>query len=147
MTIDPLELDFTVACAPEHAFATWAERTSAWWPASHSVTAAADLTVTFEPRPGGRIFERTPAGEEHDWGEVLVWEPPHRLAYSWHLRQDRRDATRVEIRFAPVEGGTRVSIVHTGWERLGERGAPLRDRNRQGWRGLLEHYTRAAGSA
>jgi uncharacterized protein YndB with AHSA1/START domain len=108
MTIEPLALDFTVACTPEHAFATWATRTSAWWPASHSETAAAGLTVTFEPRGGGRIYERTPAGEEHDWGEVLVWEPPHRLAYSWHLRQDRRDATRVErTPAAPIDSGRR----------------------------------------
>jgi uncharacterized protein YndB with AHSA1/START domain len=147
MTIEPLALDFTVACTPEHAFATWATRTSTWWPTSHSVTADPDLTVTFEPRAGGRIYERTPAGEEHDWGEVLAWEPPHRLAYSWHLRQDRRDATHVEILFAPHDDGTRVTIVHTGWERLGERGEPSRDRNRRGWSGLLEHYVRAAAPA
>ena len=28
----PLELAFTVACPPEHAFSVWAERTSLWWP-------------------------------------------------------------------------------------------------------------------
>ena len=47
------------------------------------------LVVTFESRPGGRIFERTPEGVEHDWGEILAWEPPHRLAYRWHLGTDR----------------------------------------------------------
>ena len=77
------------------------------------------LAVTIEPRPGGRIFERTPAGEEHDWGEVVEWDPPHRLAYRWHLRQDRDDATRVEISFAPAEDGTAVTIVHSDWQRLG----------------------------
>ena len=60
--MEPLRLAFTVGCPPEHAFATWAERTSLWWPAGHSVSADPELTVTFEPRPGGRIFERTPAG-------------------------------------------------------------------------------------
>jgi uncharacterized protein YndB with AHSA1/START domain len=92
----------------------------------------------------GRIFERTPAGQEHDWGEVLVWEPPHRLAYLWHLRQDRADATHVEISFRPEGDGTRVSIVHSGWERLGDRADPLRDRNRRGWAGLVPHFARAA---
>src|SRR5262249_43002769 len=77
------------------------------------------LIVTFEPRPGGRIYERTPGGREHDWGEVLAWEPPRRLVYLWHLRFDRADATEVEVTFTPVEGGTRVRIEHRGWERLG----------------------------
>jgi uncharacterized protein YndB with AHSA1/START domain len=143
---EPLERSFTVACSPAHAFATWAERTSRWWPAGHSVSGDADLTVTFEPRPGGRIFERTPAGEEHDWGEVVVWQPPHRLAYLWHLRQDRADATEVDISFTGDPGGTLVTIVHRGWDRLGARGEELRERNGRGWAGLLPRYVAATGS-
>jgi uncharacterized protein YndB with AHSA1/START domain len=138
--MEPLELAFSVGCPPEHAFAVWAERTSLWWPPSHSVSGEPGLTVTFEPRPGGRIFERTRAGEEHDWGEVVAWEPPRRLAYLWHLRQDRADATRVEVTFAPAEAGTEVTIVHTGWERLGARGSGLRERNVRGWGGLVPRY-------
>jgi hypothetical protein len=68
--------------------------------------------------------------------------PPARLL--WHLRQDKQDATRVEISFAAEGVGTRVSIVHAGWERLGDRAAPLRERNRTGWGGLVPHYVRAA---
>jgi uncharacterized protein YndB with AHSA1/START domain len=98
--MEPLRLRFTVACPVEHAFEVWATRTSQWWPPGHSVSAERGLTVTFEPRPGGRIYERTPGGAEHDWGEILAWEPPHRLAYLWHLRFDRADATEVEITFA-----------------------------------------------
>jgi hypothetical protein len=70
--VEPMVIEVEVACSPEHAFDTWANRTSLWWPPSHSMTSAPGLVVTFEPRPGGRIFERTPAGVEHDWGEVLV---------------------------------------------------------------------------
>jgi len=84
VSTEPLELRFTVACPREHAFDVWANKTSFWWPHGHSVSGDPDLTVTIEPRPGGRIFERTPSGAEHDWGEVLVWEPPRRLAYLWH---------------------------------------------------------------
>jgi uncharacterized protein YndB with AHSA1/START domain len=141
--MDPLELEFTVACPPERAFDVWARRTSLWWPHGHSVSADPDLTVRFEPHPGGRIFERTPDGAEHDWGEVLVWEPPHRLAYLWHLRFDRADATEVEVTFAAAGEGTAVSIVHRGWERLGAKGEERRERNRKGWAGVTEHYRRA----
>ncbi|HSK97081.1 MAG TPA: SRPBCC family protein [Euzebyales bacterium] len=139
----PLELEFTVACPPAHAFDVWTTRTSLWWPSGHSVSADPDLEVVIEPRPGGRIFERTPAGVEHDWGEILDWQPPARLRYLWHLRRDRDDATEVEIRFDALDGGTRVRIVHRGWERLGAAGPEWRDRNRQGWAGLLPHFQRA----
>lgn len=77
------------------------------------------LTLTFEPHVGGRIYERTPAGVEHVWGEVLAWEPPRRLAYLWHLRFDRSDATEVEVTFEPDGDSTAAKIVHSGWERLG----------------------------
>jgi hypothetical protein len=96
-----------------------------------------------EGRPGGRIFERTPEGVEHDWGQVTVWEPPTRLAYLWHLRRDRADATDVQLTFVDVDGRTRLDIVHTGWERLGALGPGWRDANRNGWAGLLPHFLEA----
>ena len=67
---------------------------------------------------GGRIYERDAQGVEHDWGVVTAWEPPSRLAYTWHLGRDPDEATDVEIRFlAAGAGTTRVEIEHTGWER------------------------------
>jgi uncharacterized protein YndB with AHSA1/START domain len=146
VSAEPLELTFTVKCSPAHAFDMWATRTSLWWPHGHSVSGDPDLTVRIEPHPGGRIFERTPAGIEHDWGEVLDWEPPRRLRYLWHLRFDRADATEVEIAFAPDPEGTAVTIVHRGWERLGAKGPERRARNERGWAGLIPHYTEACAA-
>jgi hypothetical protein len=48
--MEPIRLAFEVACPVEHAFATWTDRTSTWWPASHTVTAADGLQIRFEPR-------------------------------------------------------------------------------------------------
>ncbi len=143
--IEPIRLAFEVACPVDHAFATWTERTSTWWPISHTVSAADGLAITFEPRVGGRIFERTPAGVEHDWGEIIAWEPPRRIGYLWHLRADSADATDVEITFESLDvERTRVEIEHRGWERLGAEGVERRDRNRGGWAGLLPHFIEAA---
>jgi uncharacterized protein YndB with AHSA1/START domain len=144
-TIEPIEIQFEVACSPAHAFDTWGNRTSLWWPRSHTMSSAPGLAVTFEPRPGGRIFERTPEGAEHDWGEVLAWEPPHRLAYLWHLGSDRGRATEVDISFAGHDTTT-VTITHRGLERLGADGPAWRQRNLGGWSGLLPHYREAVGS-
>ena len=138
---ESLRFSFDVACDPEHAFELWTRKTSLWWPADHTVTAEAGLEIVFEPRVGGRIFERTRAGREEDWGEVLVWEPPRRVAYLWHLRANRADATEVEVAFTPNEdGSTRVEIDHSGWERLGERGPEWQAWNRRGWETLFPHF-------
>jgi uncharacterized protein YndB with AHSA1/START domain len=143
--IEPLRLSFDVDCPREHAFEVWTADTSRWWPPSHTVSGESALVIVFEPHAGGRIYERTAAGLEHDWGEVTVWEPPSRLAYTWHLRVDRADATEVEIAF--IERGdatTRVEIEHRGWERLGGDGQQRRDANRAGWGSLLPHFVAAA---
>ena len=142
--IEPLRLRFVVGCPVEHAFSTWTSRTSAWWPVAHTVTAEPGLQVVFEGRQGGRIFERTPAGVEVDWGEITAWEPPTLLRYLWHIRVDRSDATEVEIRFEDQgDATTRVQIEHRGWERLGSRGPSWREVNMGGWNGVLPSYVAA----
>ncbi|MBA2751939.1 MAG: SRPBCC domain-containing protein [Actinobacteria bacterium] len=142
--IEPLRLSLVVGCSCEAAFRTWTERTGLWWPTDHTATGDADSVVTFEPFVGGRVYERTPGGSEVDWGRIVVWEPPRRLAYLWHLRVDRADATDVEITFTVDEGDhCRVEIEHRGWERLGDLGLRRRDANQQGWAGLLPHFVAA----
>ena len=140
---EPLILEFDVASPPEHSFRVWTARIDTWWPADHTVSGRSDVEIILEPRLGGRIFERLPDGIEHDWGEVTIWDPPHRLGYLWHLRRDRADATDVVITFAAEGAGTRVGITHTGWERLGGEAEVWRDRNRMGWTTLLPHFTAA----
>jgi uncharacterized protein YndB with AHSA1/START domain len=142
--MEPLRLAFTVACPPERAFALWATETSRWWPHGHSVSGEPGLEVLFEPRPGGRIFERTPGGVEHDSGEVVAWEPPRRLVYLWHLRFNRADATEVSVTFTPDGTGTAVAIEHRGWERLGAVGVERRERNARGWAGVIARYRAVA---
>jgi uncharacterized protein YndB with AHSA1/START domain len=142
--IEPLRLSLVVACPAEHAFNTWTTRATAWWPPDHTVSRQDSLEVVFEPRVGGRIFERTPAGMEIDWGEITAWEPPRRIAYSWHIATDRSNATDVEIVFNQLpDATTRVEIEHRGWERLGAKGQPWRDANRSGWDGVLPAYAAA----
>jgi uncharacterized protein YndB with AHSA1/START domain len=146
--IEPLRLSLVVACPAEHAFNTWTTRATAWWPPDHTVSRQDSLEVVFEPRVGGRIFERTPAGMEIDWGEITAWEPPRRIAYLWHIAADRSNATDVEIVFNQLpDATTRVEIEHRGWERLGAKGQPWRDANRSGWDGVLPAYTAACAGA
>ena len=110
----------------------------------HTVTGLDDLEIVLERRVGGRIYERTPDGEEHDWGRVTAWEPPTALRYAWHLGGDLSQATRgrdplLGRRRRVDQGRDRAR----GWERLGARADAWRERNRKGWDTLLPHYDAA----
>jgi hypothetical protein len=134
---EPLRLAFEVACTVDHAFATWTQRISSWWPADHTVSGAPSAVI-FEGRVGGRIYERTEQGEELDWGVVTGWDPPAQLSYRWHLGAGPEVATEVEIRFTGLDQNkTRVEISQVGWERLGAAGPELRRKNQFGWESLL----------
>jgi hypothetical protein len=139
--MEPLRISFEVGCSPDHAFDTWTGRASAWWPHEHTVSHQPGAEIVFEPRAGGRIFERTRDGEEIEWGEIVEWDPPRRLRYLWHIATDPAHATDVEIVFRELaDSTTRVEIEHGGWEKLGEIGQAWREANQAGWGGVLPSY-------
>jgi uncharacterized protein YndB with AHSA1/START domain len=147
--MEPLRIAFEVACDATSAFSIWTERTSAWWPTVHTVSRERAVEIVFEPRIGGRVYERTSTGLEHDWGRVTAWDPPHRLAYLWHIATDPTNATDVEVRFIELGGqATRVEVDHDGWDRLGpRRGHAWRGVNQAGWDGVLPQYIGACATA
>lgn len=148
---EPLRFGFDVACAADEAFRSWTEHIAAWWPRGHSSSGDPDTTVIIEPGVGGRLLERTSAGEEIVWGAITAWEPPRRFAYLWHIGRSPDQGTDVEIRFVETGGTTRVEIEHGGWERLGDEGPAWREGNTRGWQRVLDPYNdycaaRAAGT-
>jgi uncharacterized protein YndB with AHSA1/START domain len=139
-SIEPIVKTVTVACTPEKAFQYFTEDFSMWWPAATtSVIAYASgfkdkpAAVVFEPRVGGRIFERARSGEEHIWGKVLEWRPPTRVAFSFHPGRDDKTAQTVEVTFARAAEGARVVLTHGGWEKFGADAQKNRDSYNQGW--------------
>jgi uncharacterized protein YndB with AHSA1/START domain len=140
VSIEPVVKTVTVACTPEEAFRYFTADFSMWWPvATHSVVAYASefkdkpAAVIFEPRVGGRIFERTRSGEEHLWGSVEAWEPPALVAFSFHPGRDDKEAQRVEVTFSLAPEGARVVLTHNGWEKLSANARKTRDSYNQGW--------------
>jgi uncharacterized protein YndB with AHSA1/START domain len=139
--IEPLRRSFDVACPPDHAFATWTEKASHWWPPAHTVSHEDGVQIVFEPRAGGRIYERTPSGQVIEWGRIVEWDPPRRLRYLWHIATDPEHGTDVDIVFRELpDSSTRVEIQHGGWERLGDAGEAWREANHAGWDGVLPAY-------
>ena len=116
---DALRKEVLVDATPDVAFRVFTEQASGWWPlASHSLLHEESTDLVFEPQIGGRVYERTADGREAEWGTILAWEPPARLALTWVVGEP---ATELEIRFLPEGAGTRVQLEHRGWEAADDR--------------------------
>jgi uncharacterized protein YndB with AHSA1/START domain len=129
--IAPLTKSISVSRTPEEAFRIYTEGIATWWPLDTHSPSGKPETIVMETHEGGRLYERTTDDKEVEWGEILVWDPPHRLVHSWHL--GRPIATEVELRFTPEGDGTVVELIHRGWERHGEYAANLRASYDTGW--------------
>ena len=146
--------EITVNATPERAFKVFAEQFDSWWPRSHSVGEAELDKVVIEPRTGGRWYEQGVDGSICDWGEVLAYEPPHRLVVQWRLGGDWSFETdpdafsEIEVVFTAEGDATRVTLEHrhldrhTASEALKEAIA-----SEGGWNGLLAAYAEVVSSA
>lgn len=97
-----------------------------------------------EERVGGRIVERYAGGRETTWGTVTHWDAPRRVTFTWHPGHSPETAGEVDVTFHAVAEGTRVELVHTGWERLGDKAAAARRAYNMGWPFVLAFYAERA---
>lgn len=143
---DPIVLSVDVPLPVERAFALFTERMESWWPLhAFSIFGAESAGVVLEARPGGRIVETATDGRRDTWGEIAVWEPPHRLLLTWHPGTAER--TEVEVTFEPHGDGTRVRLEHRGWEAFAERADEVRGRYLNGWPRVFGEQFRDAARA
>ena len=128
----------------EHAFAVFTERFGDIKPPEHNLLSAPIAETVLEPWVGGNIVDRAVDGSECRWARILVFEPPHRLVFSWdisprwQIETDPDLTSEVEVRFV-ADGSERtlVELEHrnldrhgTGWESVsegveGDQGWPL----------------------
>lgn len=136
--VPPVVKTITVRAAPARTFELFTRDLARWWPLAKFHAGPDPVDCTFEPRAGGRVFERATDGKETEWGKVLAYEPPQRLAFSWMVGVAPDQAQTIEVRFTPEQGGTRVELTHSGWEKMGEAAARYRDTYENGWITVLE---------
>jgi uncharacterized protein YndB with AHSA1/START domain len=125
---EPIRVAVTVAVAPDRAWEVFTSELDRWWPGrTHSIAAgegAAPDRIVLEPGEGGEIYE-IHGGSRRHWARIHTWEPPHRLGYTWRVNPEK-PATEVAVTFTPVDAGTEVAVVHSGWEAYGDQAAEWR---------------------
>ena len=124
--------EIVVEAPIERAFRVFTERFDEIKPREHNMLGVDIAESMFEPKAGGRVYDRGVDGTECQWGRVLAYEPPDRIVFTWdigptwQLESDLARASEVEVRFIAESGNrTRVDLEHRHLDRHGE-----------GWEGL-----------
>jgi uncharacterized protein YndB with AHSA1/START domain len=134
-----------VALPAPDAFRLFTDGIQQWWPLEEGYSYGMDRSkeIHLEARVGGRFFERFVDGVEFEVGRVTVYEPPERIVFTWK-DPDWTAATEVEVSFVPEGDGTRVSLVHRGFHRLGPDWEAVAARWGSGWPRVLEVFAHSA---
>jgi uncharacterized protein YndB with AHSA1/START domain len=118
----------------ERAFRVFTKHFDKIKPREHNMLAVDIAESVFEPRAGGRVYDRGVDGSECQWARVLAYEPPERIAFTWdispqwQIETDPGRASEVDVRFiAETPERTRVELEHRNLDRHGE-----------GWEGVRE---------
>jgi uncharacterized protein YndB with AHSA1/START domain len=139
----------------ERAFAVFTERFGEIKPAEHNLMKVPIAETVFEPKVGGHIYDRGVDGSECRWARVLVYEPPHRVVFSWDispqwtLEPDPENASEVEVTFtADGPSKTRVELEHRNIDRHGPGWPSVSDgvAGDQGWPLYLDRYAALVGA-
>ena len=140
--IEPVRKTITVPLPPEAAFDLFTAGMWTWWPGeTHSLSAMDKKSrpkhVEIEPRLGGRILETMENGDKHPWATITRWDPGAGFTLNWYVGRDEAEATMVDVTFAADGDGTKLTLVHSGFEILGEGGQKSRDNYNSGWGPVL----------
>jgi len=75
----------TIQAPIERAFKVFTADFARFKPLEHNLLGVEIAETVFEPRAGGRLYDRGVDGSECDWARVLAYEPPSRVVFSWDL--------------------------------------------------------------
>lgn len=139
----------TVGAPIEKAFEVFTARFGDFKPREHNLMDVPIAETVFEPRVGGTIYDRATDGTECHWARVLVFEPPHRVVFSWDIgptwevETEPANTSEVEVRFvAESPDRTRVELEHRHLDRHGPGWQSVADGvgDDRGWPLYLSRY-------
>jgi uncharacterized protein YndB with AHSA1/START domain len=136
--IAPVTKTLVLECTPERAFAVFTDEIETWWPLrTHSVYQERAAHVVLDDK---RIYETSDDGTQNVWGDVLVWDPPKKIVFTWAPSLDKTVQTEVTVSFEADGDKTRFVLIHSGWERFGEEGHSYRGNYDNGWDVVLAPF-------
>jgi len=132
----------TIAAPPQRVFEALIDprQVMQWWTSEDCQIESFEM----EPKVGGRWRYNTKqsklnvngVSKFHCEGEVLEFDPPRRLAYTWiaNWHEDRAQRTVVRWELTPSGSSTQVKITHSGLTKL----PASRKDYTGGWPGVVE---------
>lgn len=123
---DKVRVQTYVRVAPHAAFDVFTLELDQWWRhgPEYRVGGKHQGPLHLEPKLGGRVFQQygEAGAAAHAIGEITVWDPPARFAFTWRGFNFRGadPATLVEVWFEAERDGTRVTLEHRGFAALRE---------------------------
>ena len=149
-TATSIRMAIVVQAPIDRAFRTFTEEFDRIKPHEHNMLGVEIAETVFEPRAGGRIYDRGVDGSEFQWARVLAFEPPDRVLFSWDLSPqfqielDIDKTSEVEVRFiAESDERTRVELEHRNLDRHGDGWEGTREAvgGKDGWPLYLDRFT------
>jgi uncharacterized protein YndB with AHSA1/START domain len=133
-----------IAAPPERVFETLTDpkRVMQWWTSDQCQIDS----FTMEARQGGRwtydtkqsTLDVNGVSKFHCEGEVLEYDPPRVLAYSWiaNWHEDPAQRTVVRWELSKIDSGTHVIMTHSGLTKLPK----SRKDYSNGWQGVMTSF-------
>ncbi len=86
------------------------------WVSSETVIAPA-AKMYVEPRIGGayQLFMNPQDATPSNAGQFLIFEPDHRVVYTWEWYGDG-EVTQIDVTFSAEGAGTRLDLTHSGFQ-------------------------------
>ena len=141
--------EIVVGAPIARAFSVFTDGMGSFKPPEHNMLGVDIAETVFEPREGGRVFDRGVDGSECEWARVLAYEPPDRVVFSWNIsphwqiETDQKKTSEVEVRFiAETPERTRVELVHRNLDRHGDGWEAIREgvNDQNGWPLYLQRF-------
>lgn len=132
-----------INASPERIFrALTTEEQAEWW-GQDDLYRTHDYVIDL--RPGGRwsCKATSPKGDTSTvGGEYITIDPPRVLEYTWEPSWDNFAVSRVRIELEPRGNGTRLRLLHTGFEGREQ----MAENHRDGWTRVFNWLTAYVGS-